>query len=165
MFTDIVGYSSITSQNEKKALHLLREHTELLQSVFPKYKGRIVKTMGDGFLVEFASAVEAVNCAVETQREIGRVNSVRGPDDRIMIKIGIHVGDIVHSADDVLGDAVNVAARVQPLAETGGICITRQVVDQVEGKVDYQMASVGVRELKNIHRPVELYTVVQPSLM
>ncbi len=165
MFTDVVGYSSITSQNENQALRLLKEHTELLQSIFPRYKGRVVKTMGDGFLVEFASAVEAVNCAVEAQREIERVNSTRSPKDRIMIKIGIHVGDIVHSGDDVLGDAVNIAARVQPLAEAGGICVTRQVVDQVERKVDYQMAKMGARELKNIHHPVELYRVVQPSQM
>ncbi len=165
MFTDVVGSSSITSENEDRGLRLLKEHAELLQSVFPKYRGRVVKTMGDGFLVEFASAVEAVNCAVEVQRELERANSTKSPDNRVIIKIGIHVGDVVHSEGDVMGDAVNVAARVQPLAEPGGICVTRQVVDQVERKVDHQMIRIGARDLKNIHYPVELYKVVETSRM
>lgn len=160
MFTDLVGYSSITELDENRALRLLDEHRLILQSVFPKFEGRIVKTMGDAFLVEFASAVEAVNCAVEIQNQLAAFNSNRGSEEKVFVRIGIHVGDIVHSGDDVLGDAVNVAARVEPIAEPGGICVTRQVADQIEGKVKSRLVSLGTRELKNIIHPVELFRVV-----
>ncbi len=160
MFTDVVGYTSIAEKDEDTALRLLEEHRSMLKGIFPKYEGVIVKTIGDAFLVEFASAVEAVNCALETQREMRRFNEGRGQNEKVMIRIGIHVGDIVHSAGDILGDAVNVAARVEPFAEPGGICVTRQVVDQVRGKVQCELVSLGTRELKNIRNPVELYRVV-----
>src|SRR3989442_662700 len=127
MFTDVVGYSSIAERDEKRALRLLDEQRDLLGSIFPKHGMRVVRTMGDAFLVEFASAVEAVECAVEIQNEVRAFDSARGPaEEKISIRIGIHIGDIVHSDGDILGDAVNVAARVQPLAEPGGICVTRQ---------------------------------------
>jgi TolB-like protein/class 3 adenylate cyclase/Tfp pilus assembly protein PilF len=163
MFTDVVGYTSITEKDENSALRLLEEHRNLLTAIFPKYDGVVVKTIGDAFLVEFASAVEAVNCALETQKEMRQFNQSRNQNEKLMIKVAIHVGDIVHSAGDILGDAVNVAARVEPIAEPGGICVTRQVVDQVRGKVKCQMVSLGTRELKNIRNPVELYKVV-PSI-
>jgi len=163
MFTDIVGYSSITSLDEGRALKLLEDHRLLLQPIFGKYQGTVVKTMGDSFLVEFASAVEAVNCAVKAQDEIRQVNERRKKDERVQARIGIHVGDVVHSGGDILGDAVNVAARLQPLAAAGGICVTRQVVDQIQGRVNYKMTRLGVRELKNIQHPVELYTVEVPK--
>jgi TolB-like protein/class 3 adenylate cyclase len=161
MFTDLVGYSAITSTDKGRALRLLEEHPSLLQKVFQKHGGVVVKTMGDGFLVEFASAVEAVNCAVEAQKELGKFNEGRA--DKALIRIGIHVGDVVHSGGDILGDAVNVAARLQPLAEVGGICISRQVVDQIERKVDLRLVKLGTHELKNIKYPVELYKVEVPS--
>ncbi len=160
MFTDMVGYTTITERDENKALRLLEEHRSLLKGIFPKYEGVIVKTIGDAFLVEFASAVEAVNCALETQSEIRRLNEGRGQNEKVTIRVGIHVGDIVHSAGDILGDAVNVASRVEQFAEPGGICVTRQVVDQVRGKVQCQLVSLGTRELKNIRNPVELYRVM-----
>jgi len=119
--------------------------------------------MGDGFLVEFASVVEAVNCAVQAQDEMRQVNERRSENERVHARIGIHVGDVVHSGGDILGDAVNVAARLQPLATAGGICVTRQVIDQVQGRVQYKMNRLGVRELKNIRHPVELYTVEVPK--
>jgi class 3 adenylate cyclase/tetratricopeptide (TPR) repeat protein len=164
MFTDVVGFTSISSRDESRALELLGEHRTLLQAIFPKYEGRVVKTMGDGFLVEFASAVEAVNCAVEAQNEVVGSNLKRTTDDRMMVRIGVHVGDIVHSEGDVLGDAVNVASRVQSLAEPGGICVTRQVFDQVKGKVQWQMVSLGLQELKNLPSPVEVFRIqLQPG--
>jgi adenylate cyclase len=163
MFTDLVGYSSITSLDEGRALKLLEHHRSLLQPIFEKHQGTVIKTMGDGFLVEFASAVEAVSCAVQAQDEIRLVNEHRGRNERILARIGIHVGDVVHSAGDILGDAVNVAARLQPLAAAGGICVTRQVVDQLQGRVPYKVTRLGVRELKNIRHPVELYTVEVPK--
>jgi adenylate cyclase len=163
MFTDLVGYSSITSLDEGRALKMLEDHRSLLQPIFEKHQGTVVKTMGDGFLVEFASAVEAVNCAVQAQSEIRQVNRQRRENERVLARIGIHVGDIVHSSGDILGDAVNVAARLQPLATAGGICVTRQVVDQVQGRVHYKLNRLGVRELKNIRHPVELFTVEVPK--
>src|SRR5882672_8850621 len=163
MFTDLVGYSSMTSLDEGRALKLLQDHRSLLQPIFEKYQGTVVKTMGDGLLVEFASAVEAVNCAVQAQNEMRLTNERRRDNERVLARIGIHVGDIVHSGGDILGDAVNVAARVESITEPGGICATRQVVDQVRGKVRCQLVSIGTRELKNIQNPVELYQVV-PSI-
>jgi len=159
MFTDVVGYSKISARDESKALELLGLYRRVMQSVFPMFEGQVIKTMGDGFLVEFASAVEAVNCAVEAQKRMHDFNSSRGPDERVMIRIGIHVGDVVHSGGDVLGDAVNIASRVEPLAEPGEVCMTRQVVDQIEGKLKWKTVSIGVRQLKNIPNPVEIFKV------
>lgn len=159
MFTDVVGYSAASSQDEARALRMLEQHRKVLEEVFPKFGGTVVKTMGDGYLVEFLSAVEAVNCAVQVQTNLTEFNAARSERERVSVRIGIHVGDIVHSPGDILGDAVNVAARVQTLAEPGGICLTRQVVDQVQGKVDFQMVALGVRELKNIRYPVEVFKV------
>jgi TolB-like protein/Tfp pilus assembly protein PilF len=159
MFTDVVGYTTMSSRDEATALGLLGRYRMILNSVFPKHEGRVVKTMGDGFLVEFASAVEALNCGVEIQREIGRLNSSLVDDQKVLVRIGVHVGDVVHSGEDVLGDAVNVASRVEPLAEPGGICVTRQVVDQVEGKVEWFMKPLGMKALKNLPNPIEVYAV------
>ena len=164
MFTDVVGYTSISSFDESAALELLKSYRRLLMSIFPKYVGRVVKTMGDGFLVEFASAVQAVNCAVELQKEMVGLNSTLPDDRKIMVRVGIHVGDIVHSGEDILGDAVNVASRVEPLAKAGGICVTRQVVDQVKGKVEWRLTSLGMRELRNLPNPVEIFEVGAESV-
>jgi TolB-like protein/tetratricopeptide (TPR) repeat protein len=159
MFTDVVGYSSAASLDEERALMMLEEHRKLLQEVFPNYGGRVVKSTGDGFLVEFGSAVGAVNCAVEAQKRMTAFNVKQKSEEKVMVRIGIHVGDVVHSGADVLGDAVNVAARLEGLAEPGGICLSRQVVDQVERKVQYGMVRLGTRDLKNIRYPVEVYMV------
>jgi TolB-like protein/Tfp pilus assembly protein PilF len=163
MFTDVVGYSAITSLDERRALKLVEEHRGILRGAFQRYGGRVVKTMGDGFLVEFASAVEAVDSAVDAQKEMRVFNQGRAADDRVLVRIGIHVGDVVHSGKDVLGDAVNVASRVQQLAEPGGVCVTRQVLDQIERKVDYKLLRMGTRELKNIQYPIEVYKVEVPA--
>lgn len=165
MFTDVVGYTSMSSRDETTALGLLSRYRVLLKSVFPKYEGRVVKTMGDGFLVEFASAVEAVDCAVEVQKEMHRLNSSLLEDQKILVRIGIHVGDVVHSGEDVLGDAVNVASRVESLARPGGICVTRQVADHVEGKVKWALSSMGMKALKNLPNPVEIFEVAAETTM
>ena len=159
MFTDVVGYTSMSSRDEGTALGLLGRYRAVLNSVFPKYEGRVVKTMGDGFLVEFASAVEAVDCAVEVQTQMGRFNSSLVEEQRVLVRIGIHVGDVVHTGGDVLGDAVNVASRVESLADPGGICVTRQVVDQVEGKVKWPLDPMGTREVRNLPNPIEVFAI------
>ena len=159
MFTDVVGFSLMSSLDEGKALKILGEIRHVLEPTFSRFGGVVVKTMGDGYLVEFASAVQAMNSALEAQGELAARNAGRNDDEKALVRIGIHVGDVVHEGGDVLGDAVNVAARIEPLAEPGGLCITRQVVDQVQRKVPHRMVSLGARELKNIGYPVEVFRV------
>jgi adenylate cyclase len=134
MFTDMVGYSALAQRDEGLALELLEEHRALLRPAFLKHQGQEVKTIGDGFLVEFASAVAAVNCAVELQEALARRNLGAPEDRQLQVRIGIHLGDVLRRGDDIVGDGVNIAARVEPLADPGGIAITQQVFDQVYNK-------------------------------
>ena len=162
MFTDIVGYTSLSQSDEALALDLLEEHQTLVRPFFPKHNGREIKTMGDAFLVEFASALEAVNCSVEIQQALRNLNFNRPSERKIILRIGIHVGDVVHSRDDVYGDAVNVASRIESLAEDGGVCLTRQVYDHVHNKFKLPLLSLGPKLLKNVSAPVEVYKMVMP---
>ncbi|HXW37723.1 MAG TPA: adenylate/guanylate cyclase domain-containing protein, partial [Nitrososphaerales archaeon] len=155
MFTDIVGYTSLTQDNEEGTMASLREHREVLRPVFERRGGREVKTIGDAFLVEFASSLEAVRCALEIQGSRSLV-----PGQSLKVRIGIHVGEVIHEGGDVYGDAVNIAARIEPLAEPGGICISRQVFDFVQKKVDAKLIRVGLIELKNVKAPMEIYRVL-----
>ena len=134
VFTDMVGYTSLSQKNEALALELLEEHRRLLRPLFPKHNGREIKTMGDAFLVEFASALEALRCAFDIQQLLNELDVNRPPEKRILLRIGIHLGDVVHSKNDVQGDAVNVASRIEPLASPGGISITEQVYQQIRNK-------------------------------
>jgi TolB-like protein len=157
MFTDMVGYSAIAQRNEALALDLLEEHRRLLREIFPKHQGLEVKTTGDGFLVEFASALEAARCAVEIQDALTSRNAAAPAERRLLIRIGIHVGDVVRRGQDVFGDGVNIAARIEPLAEPGGICVSQQVYDQIRNKIENPLIRFGVGELKNIQVPVVVY--------
>ena len=159
MFTDMVGYSALVERNEAFALALLEEHRRLLRSVFPKHQGSEIKTIGDGFLVEFSSALAAVQCGIEIQEEIAKRNSANPPQGLFEVRIGIHAGDVVRRDDDVIGDGVNIAARIEPLAGAGGICISRQVFDQVENRVAKSVKRIGEVKLKNMMRPLEVYWV------
>ncbi|MGB8902120.1 MAG: DJ-1/PfpI family protein [Methylocella sp.] len=160
MFTDMVGYSALAQRDEGLALELLEEHRALLRPAFLKHQGQEVKTIGDGFLVEFASAVAAVNCAVELQEALARRNLGALADRLLQVRIGIHLGDVVHRGDDIVGDGVNIAARVEPLADSGGIVVTQQVFDQVYNKIPEILARIGKVKLKNIQRPVEVYRII-----
>src|SRR5207248_5124057 len=121
MFIDMVGYTALAQRNEALALELLEEHRRILRSIFPRFNGREVKTIGDAFLVEFHSALEAAQCALEIQRTLAKRNHDVPAAKRIEVRIGIHIGDMVQCADgDVLGDGVNIASRIEPLAEPGG---------------------------------------------
>jgi adenylate cyclase len=159
MFTDIVGFTHMSQANESQALELLQEHQRLLRGTFAAHGGTEVKTMGDAFLVEFKSALEAVMCAVEMQKRMGERNAGAAPSRRLELRIGIHVGDVVHGPGDIYGDAVNVASRIEPLAEPGGVCISQQVFDQIRNKTALEIDKVGDVRLKNVDLPVGVYKV------
>ncbi len=159
MFTDLVGFTRLGQQDEEAALRLRREHQSLLRPIFTSFGGREVKSLGDGFLVEFASAVESVRCAVEIQRAIAERNASAGAADPLLLRVGIHVGDVVEEDGDVVGDAVNVASRIEPLADAGGICLSSAVYQQVRNKLPIVIERLGLRNLKNVQDPVEIYRV------
>ncbi|HYC12081.1 MAG TPA: adenylate/guanylate cyclase domain-containing protein [Nitrososphaerales archaeon] len=162
MFTDIAGYTALTRRDESLSMRLLEEHRAVVRPFFPKHGGREVKTIGDAFLVEFGSALEAVRCAYDIQQSLHELNNNRPADVRVEIRAGIHLGDVIHSHGDVYGDAVNVASRIEPLATPGGICISEQVHDHVKNKLEFPMISLGRRELKNVGEAVEVFRVVLP---
>jgi adenylate cyclase len=162
MFTDQVGYTSLSQKDEASAMELLDEQRRVARSFFPKYNGREIKTIGDAFLVEFESALEAVRCAFDMQQSLHELNMGRKIEKRIQLRIGVHLGDVIHSQNDVYGDAVNVASRIEPLAPPGGVCITEQVNDHVKNKSDFQLMSLGRKELKNVGEPVEVFRIVFP---
>lgn len=159
MFTDIVGYSALTQQNEALTLELLEEHRRLLRTLFPQYGGHEIKTMADGFLVEFASVLEAVRCAIEMQKAMRARNLVAPAKRRLEIRIGIHVGDVIHRENDVFGDGVNIASRIQPLADPGGICISEDVARLIRNKIAEPIVELGKHTLKNIQEPMGIYKI------
>jgi adenylate cyclase len=159
MFTDMVGYTASTQVNEVDSLRLREEQEELLRPVFVAHQGRVVKSTGDGFLVEFPSALRAVQCAIEVTERI-RERNVRAEGAPLRLRIGIHLGDVEPRGEDIFGDAVNIAARIEPLAEPGGICLSGPVFDQVHNKVPYPLEKLEPTHLKNVRFPVEVYRVV-----
>jgi adenylate cyclase len=159
MFTDMVGYTALGQRDEALSIELADEQSRLIRPILARQGGREVKTIGDAFLVEFPSALNAVTCAVEIQRALKRSNESAPPDRRLTIRVGIHLGDVVHRGDDVFGDAVNVASRIEPLAPPGGVCVSSQVYQSVVNKVDIQFDSLGTPELKNVSVPIEVYQV------
>ena len=157
---DVAGYSTLMAADEEGTLSSLKAHRRRLSD--PKIKehhGRIFKTTGDGVLVEFLSVVDAVKCALQIQRGMAARNATVHPEKRIEFRMGINIGDVIEDAGDVFGDGVNVAARLEGIAARGGICISRQVRDLIEGKVKITCRELGRQNLKNIARPVEVYGV------
>ena len=132
---------------------------EIIDSKIAEHRGRIVKTTGDGALVEFASAVDAVRCAMEIQRAMAERNAAIPEDRRIELRIGINVGDVIIEKQDIYGDGVNIAARLEGIAKAGGICISRQVFDQIEGKLQFASLPLGPQNLKNITKPIEVLAI------
>jgi adenylate cyclase len=158
---DVVGYSRLTGADEEGTLSALKAHRRM--TIDPKigeYRGRIFKTTGDGLLVEFGSVVEAVRCAIEIQRAMVERNREVPENRQIEFRIGIHLGDVVIEGDDMLGDGVNVAARIEGIAQPGGLSLSDDAYRQVQGKVSAQFVDSGEQQLKNIGRPVRIYRVV-----
>jgi adenylate cyclase len=154
---DVAGYSRLMGEDEEGTLAALRAvRRELGDPKIAEHRGRIVKTTGDGLLVEFASVVDAVRCAVEMQREMIARNAATPAERRIEFRMGINVGDIIIEDGDIFGDGVNIAARLEALAEPGGICVSRVVRDEVRDKVDFGFEDLGERQVKNIARPVRV---------
>jgi class 3 adenylate cyclase/pimeloyl-ACP methyl ester carboxylesterase len=157
---DVSGYSRLMGRDEERTLAGLKEvRASLVDPTVAAHHGRIVKTTGDGLLVEFASAVDAARCGVEVQRGMAAQNVNIPQDTRIEFRIGIHVGDIIIDDNDIFGDGVNIAARLEGIAEAGGICISRQVLDQIEGKLQLAFREMGPQNLKNIARPIEVFAI------
>jgi adenylate cyclase len=164
MFTDMVGYSALTQKDEALALQLLEEHRKILRPHFGRHGGREIETAGDAFFVEFNSAVEAATCAIEIQADLNARNENEPRERQIFIRIGLHIGDVVYIDQHVHGDGVNIAARMEPLAQPGGICISEDVARQVRNKIQYPVHKLGEEKLKNISMPLDIYCIQLPWL-
>jgi adenylate cyclase len=157
---DVVGYSRLIGTDEEGTLNRLRSlRAELIDPEITEYRGRIVKTTGDGLLVEFTSVVDSLRCATQWQHAMRERNAPAPGDNRIEFRIGVHQGDIVVEDDDIFGDGVNVAARLEGLADPGGICVSARVQEDVAGRLDLTFEDIGEQSLKNIARPVRVYRV------
>jgi adenylate cyclase len=157
---DVAGYSRLMGVDEEGTLTALKAwRRELIDPKIAEHRGRIVKTTGDGALVEFASAVDAVRCAMEIQRDMAQRNADIPEDRRIEFRIGINVGDIIIDEGDIYGDGVNIAARVETLAVPGAICLSENAYQQIKGKLVLDVSDIGEQQLKNIVQPVRVYRV------
>src|SRR5436305_1016172 len=169
---DVVGYSRLMGLDEVGTARALREHRVVTDALVAKHGGRLVKSTGDGVLLEFPSVVDAVECAVAVQDVMAQRNESLPVDRRMLFRIGINLGDILIEGDDILGDGVNIAARLEGIAEPGGICISSSAYDQVRGKVAVEFTDRGEQRLKNIDRAVRVYAtqsrghsgIVEPGL-
>jgi len=162
MFTDMVGYSALSQRDDKLALELLEEHRVILRKIFPEFNGTEIKTIGDAFLVEFNSALEAAECAIAIQRALAKRDADAPAERQIQVRIGIHIGDVVHRGGDVYGDGVNIASRIEPLAEAGGICVSMDVERQIRNAVETRFEKLAPTELKNISVSMDLFRIVLP---
>jgi adenylate cyclase len=160
MVADVEGYSRQMHENEEAALKTLTAHRAILDELISQHNGRIIGGAGDSVVADFASGVEAVNCAVAIQRSLYKANLELSPERQMEFRIGINVGDVILKDGDLYGDGINVAARIEALAEPGGICVTRATRDNVRDKVEHGFEDLGERQVKNIQRPVRIFTVI-----
>ena len=162
MITDMVGYTRLSQRDEALALRLLEEHNDVVRDSVAAHGGREVKQTGDGFFVEFPSALQAVSCSIDIQRRLYERNAKMDESNRFQVRIGLHVGDVVHRDNDVFGDGVNITSRIEPLALPGGVCLSQSIQAQVWNKIDRPLMSLGAKELKNVEVPMEVFRVVLP---
>jgi len=162
MMTDIVGYSGHMERDEQRTYRMLLEHNNIVRAAVVKYRGREIKTIGDAFFVVFRSAADAVDCAISAQLSLREYNANKEVPDKIIIRIGIHLGEIMITANDVFGDGVNIAARIEPLAEPGGICLSGEVYSVVRKKVEYKFEQLEGVQLRNIAHAPDLYRIILP---
>ena len=162
MFTDVVGFTASAQADEVSSLTLLKEQSEIVRPLIATFGGREIKSTGDGALVEFESALRATECAVEIQRQL-RERNLKSSGAPIRLRIGIHVGDVEETDGDIFGDAVNVASRIVPLAEPGGVCLSGQVSDHIRHKFAYTLERLGPQGLKGVQQPLTVFRVVLPT--
>ena len=162
MFTDLVGYSQLSQENEELAVELLERHRKIVREILPEHGGNEIKTIGDAFLIEFSSSIRAVKCAAEIQSRFFSYNNLQNKEKQIQLRIGIHLCDIMQDGDDIIGDGVNIASRIEPKAKSGGICISGQIYDQVFNKVDFSFEELKDVNLKNIQQNIRLYHILLP---
>jgi class 3 adenylate cyclase len=159
MFTDVVGYTALAKEDESIGRALLETQKEKLQPILEKHNGLQIKAVGGTRIVEFTNALDAVKCAVEIQTALENEKLRTSDGKEMKTRIGLHLGDVIHREGEVFGEAVNVASRIEILADPGGVCISRQVYDQVWNEVDYDMTMLSPHELKNVQYPTEIYRV------
>src|ERR1700735_2340232 len=161
LVADVVGYSRLAAADEDRTLARLRGlRSDLIDPTIAVHHGRIVKRTGDGAIVEFRSVVDAVRCAIEIQRAMVERNAEVAADKRIEFRVGVHLGDVVEESDgDLMGDGVNIAARVEGVAKPGGICLSEDAYRHVKSRLDLQVSDLGPIQLKNIAEPVRVYAL------
>jgi len=160
---DVAGYSRLMAEDEEQTLRVFRAHRAAIDALVAQHRGRIFNTAGDAVLVEFASAVEAVRCATEIQAALRTRNDQLAPERQVKFRIGINLGDVMVQGGDLLGDGVNVAARLQAAAEPGGICISGSVYDQIRNKLSLTFRSLGEQSFKNIPQPVRAFSIAESA--
>jgi len=158
--SDAVGYSRLMEEDEAGALALLTERRTVIDETIARYRGRIANTAGDSVLAEFVSIFDAVNCAVDAQAALTKINAPLPPEKRMEFRIGLNIGDVMAKDGDIFGDGVNIAARVQSLAEPGGICVTRGVRDHIRYKLSFGFDDLGEQTVKNISHPVRVFRLL-----
>ena len=158
MFTDMVGYTSLMQDDEPKARELIESQREIITPLVKKHDGEVLQYVGDGTFCTFNSAIEAVNCAIEIQLALLTVEGIN-------LRIGIHVGDVVSKGEEIYGDGVNVASRLEPLAEPGGILISERVYDDIRNQPDMDAEFLGEKSLKNVDRPIKIYCLTGEGLI
>jgi adenylate cyclase len=157
---DVAGYSRLMGMDDEGTHERLKAHLgELVEPKIGEHRGRVVKNTGDGFLAEFASVVDAVRCAVEVQRAMADRNAATPPEKRIEFRVGINLGDVITEEHEIFGDGVNVAARLEGLAEPGGVCISGTVRDHIGDRLPYAFEDLGEQQVKNIARPLRVYAL------
>ena len=156
---DVAGYSRLMGEDEEGTAKMVSERREAATPIVRSFGGRLVKTTGDGVLLEFASIIAAIECAIAIQTMMAERNATVAEDKRILYRIGVNLGDVLVEGDDILGDGVNIAARLEGAAEPGGICLSGAAYDHVRGRINAHFADLGEKSLKNIVRPVRVYAI------